>query len=201
MDGHPVLHDQGKSRLGMLVNRKTCTCVVLTQVDNSDRASLGKLVETIKTNFNNRTIFLDKMQSQFLLGIESSLRRLPLLVSVRFASKKTGGSTKNPQDHGRPKHRGWKIQDGQTVSAGTILATQRTPRFHPGLNVGFGKNGTIFALEHGTVYVTCEKLDPNWDHTWVQRIYAGRENQTIYKKFFNVVPPPQHQRFRLKEEL
>ncbi|EDS40297.1 mitochondrial 39S ribosomal protein L27 [Culex quinquefasciatus] len=141
------------------------------------------------------------MQSQFLLGIESSLRRLPLLVSVRFASKKTGGSTKNPQDHGRPKHRGWKIQDGQTVSAGTILATQRTPRFHPGLNVGFGKNGTIFALEHGTVYVTCEKLDPNWDHTWVQRIYAGRENQTIYKKFFNVVPPPQHQRFRLKEEL
>ncbi|EAT46409.1 AAEL002418-PA [Aedes aegypti] len=129
------------------------------------------------------------------------LRNSPFFATIRHASKKTGGSTRNPSDHGRPKHRGWKVQDGHYVSAGTILATQRTPRFHPGLNVGFGKNGTIFALEHGKVYVTCEKLDPNWDHTWVQRIYAGRENQTIFKKFFNVVPVEQHRRFKLIEEV
>lgn len=54
---------------------------------------------------------------------------------MRNASKKTGGSTKNPKGHARPKHRGWRVQDGQFVSAGTILATQLTPRFHPGLNV------------------------------------------------------------------
>lgn len=69
------------------------------------------------------------------------------------------------------------------------------------LQVGLGKNGTLFAMEHGRVYVTCEKTDPNWDHRWVQRHYAGREEQTIYKKFFNVVPEEQHLRFKLVEEI
>lgn len=67
--------------------------------------------------------------------------------------------------------------------------------------VGFGRNGSLFALEHGKVYVTCEKIDPNWDHTWIQRNYAGRENQTIYKKFFNVISVPQHNRFKLIDEI
>ncbi|XP_055617959.1 39S ribosomal protein L27, mitochondrial [Toxorhynchites rutilus septentrionalis] len=140
------------------------------------------------------------MFANCFINAENFVRSSPFIASIRHASKKTGGSTRNPVSHGRPKHRGWKVQDGHYVSAGTILATQRTPRFHPGLNVGFGKNGTIFALEHGKVYVTCEKLDLNWDHTWVKRIYAGRENQIIYKKFFNVVPAEQHQRFKLTEE-
>ncbi|XP_065356852.1 large ribosomal subunit protein bL27m [Calliphora vicina] len=125
----------------------------------------------------------------------------PLLTTIRNASKKTGGSTRNKKGHARPKHRGWRVQDGHYVSQGTLLATQLTTRFHPGLNVGFGRNGTLFAMEHGKVYVTCEPLDPNWDHTWVQRHYAGREGQPIHKKFFNVVPDQQHQRFRLVDEI
>lgn len=120
---------------------------------------------------------------------------------MRNASKKTGGSTKNVHGSTRPKHRGWRVQDGHTVSAGTILATQRNTRFHPGLNVGFGKNGTLFAMEHGRVYVTCEVADLNWDHTWVQRCYADRQGQTIYKKYFNVVAQEQHQRFKLVNEV
>jgi ribosomal protein L27 len=56
-------------------------------------------------------------------------------ISVRFASKKAGSSTRNTSTKVRPKHRGWKVQDGHQVEAGTILATQRTLRFHPGLNV------------------------------------------------------------------
>lgn len=52
-------------------------------------------------------------------------------------------------------------------------------------------------MEPGKVVVTCEKIDPNWEHTWIQRHYAGREDQTIYKKFFNVIPLPQHNRFKL----
>lgn len=67
----------------------------------------------------------------------------------------------------------------------------------PSFQVGFGKNGTLFAMVPGKVVVTCEKIDPNWEHTWVQRFYAGRESQTIYKKFFNVLPLPQHNRFKL----
>ncbi|CAG9805058.1 unnamed protein product [Chironomus riparius] len=120
---------------------------------------------------------------------------------IRNASKKTSGSTKNPKNpHGRPKHRGWKRQDGSTVTYGTILATQTKPRFFPGLNVGFGRNGTIFAMTNGKVYVTCEKVDLNFDHGWIQRFFSGRSGHTIYKKYFNVIPEKQHNRFRLVDE-
>lgn len=49
--------------------------------------------------------------------------------------------------------------------------------------------------------MTCEKLDSNWEHTWIQRFYAERKGQTIYKKFFNVVPETQHNRFKLIDEI
>ncbi|RVE42600.1 hypothetical protein evm_012741 [Chilo suppressalis] len=59
---------------------------------------------------------------------------------VRNASKKTGGSTQNTNGKVKPKHRGWKVQDGHFVQAGHMLATQRKPRFHPGLNVSSERN-------------------------------------------------------------
>lgn len=58
---------------------------------------------------------------------------------IREASKKTASSTKNTNPKRRPKHRGWRRQDGHHVEQGTILATQLTLRFHPGLNVGVVK--------------------------------------------------------------
>lgn len=58
-----------------------------------------------------------------------------ILGIIRFASKKTGGSTKNTSSAVKPKRRGCKVQDGSKVHAGNILVTQRTLRFHPGLNV------------------------------------------------------------------
>ncbi|KAK2582750.1 hypothetical protein KPH14_005017 [Odynerus spinipes] len=137
-----------------------------------------------------------------LSTVQSVTRSLlsPLSINlpcIRYASKKSTGSTRNKPIRTRPKHRGWRVQDGWFVQAGTILATQLKPRFHPGLNVGFGRNATLFAIEAGRVMVTCEKINPNWDHTWVIRHYAGREGQTIYKKHFNVIPIPQHDRFKL----
>lgn len=74
-------------------------------------------------------------------------------------------------------------------------------RFHSFFQVGLGRNGTLFAIDHGRVYVTCEKIDPHWDHTWVQRIYAGREGEPIHKKFFNIIPEEQHQRFKFIGEV
>ncbi|XP_018335598.1 39S ribosomal protein L27, mitochondrial [Agrilus planipennis] len=115
----------------------------------------------------------------------------------RFASKKTGGSSRNPPDNTRPKHRGWKRQDGHLVEAGTILVLQRHLRFHPGLNVGLGRNGTLFAIIPGKVMVTCEKVDPDWEHTWIQRHYSHRKGHVFFKKYFNVIPNPQHQNFKL----
>jgi len=56
-------------------------------------------------------------------------------VCVRHASKKSSASTRNKGGHSRPKHRGWKVQDGTIVQAGRLLVTQRKTRFHPGLNV------------------------------------------------------------------
>ncbi|KAI4478373.1 hypothetical protein M0804_012027 [Polistes exclamans] len=116
---------------------------------------------------------------------------------IRYASKKAGSCTKNKTIKTKPKRRGMRVSDGAFVQAGTMLATQLRPRFHPGLNVGCGKNGTLFAMEAGNVMVTCEKVNLNWDRPWVKINYANREGQTIYKKHFNVIPKPQHNRFRL----
>ncbi|CAK9795558.1 39S ribosomal protein L27, mitochondrial [Anthophora quadrimaculata] len=119
------------------------------------------------------------------------------LACVRYASKKISGSTRNKPIKLKPKHRGWKVQDGHMVRQSQILATQRKPRFHPGLYVGIGKNGTLYALEEGKVMVTCEKIIPNMKQRWARLNYAGRENSVIYKKYFNVIPEPHHDRFVL----
>ncbi|CAG9563521.1 unnamed protein product [Danaus chrysippus] len=139
------------------------------------------------------------MSLNFLLTAKKTNK--PVIEILRYASKKTGGSTKNTNCKVKPKHRGWKVQDGHFVQSGHMLATQLTSRFHPGLNVGMGRNGTLFAITPGKVVVTCEKFEPNWDHTWVKRIYGGREQQTIFKKYFNVIPEPQHNRFKLIDEV
>jgi large subunit ribosomal protein L27 len=55
-------------------------------------------------------------------------------------------------------------------------------------------------MTHGKVYVTCERVDLNYDKEWVQNHFAGRADQKIYKKYFNVIPEKQHQRFRLIDE-
>lgn len=67
--------------------------------------------------------------------------------------------------------------------------------------VGFGRNGTLFALEPGRVVVTCEEINPDWERAWIQRTYAGREGDAIHKKHFNVIPMQQHNRFKLIDEV
>jgi large subunit ribosomal protein L27 len=67
-----------------------------------------------------------------------------------MAQKKGGGSTRNGRDS-QPKMLGVKAYGGQTVSAGSIIVRQRGTRFHPGTNVGVGKDHTLFALTDGLV--------------------------------------------------
>lgn len=125
------------------------------------------------------------------------------IVITREASKKTSSNTTS-RGRGKPKHRGVRVHSGVYVQKGTLLALQniwRRLRFHPGLNVGMGRNGTIFALESGIVQITTEIADPNWDSMWVQKYYSGREDQVIYKKYFNVLPKPQHNRFKLIDQI
>ena len=67
-----------------------------------------------------------------------------------FAHKKGVGSTKNGRDS-ESKRLGAKRADGQFVKAGNILYRQRGTKIHPGVNVGRGKDDTLFALADGIV--------------------------------------------------
>ncbi len=83
-----------------------------------------------------------------------------------FAHKKGQGSSTNGRDS-ISKRLGVKTGDGQVVKAGSIIVRQRGTRYHPGNNVGKGKDDTLFALSEGTVrfltragrkYVTIEPV-------------------------------------------
>merc|ERR1711989_70183 len=52
--GVPYCIVKNKSRLGRVCRRKTTTCIAITQVESNDRSSLSKLVESVKTNYNER---------------------------------------------------------------------------------------------------------------------------------------------------
>ena len=67
-----------------------------------------------------------------------------------MAQKKGGGSTRNGRDS-KPKMLGVKKFGGEVISAGSIIVRQRGTQFHPGDNVGMGKDHTLFALVNGAV--------------------------------------------------
>ena len=67
-----------------------------------------------------------------------------------FAHKKGMGSTRNGRDS-ESKRLGVKRADGQFSLAGNILVRQRGTHIHPGLNVGKGKDDTLFAMVDGIV--------------------------------------------------
>ena len=67
-----------------------------------------------------------------------------------MAHKKAGGSSKNGRDS-NPNFLGVKRFGGQKVNAGEIIVRQRGTKFHPGINVGKGRDDTLFALKTGNV--------------------------------------------------
>ena len=67
-----------------------------------------------------------------------------------MASKKGGGSTSNGRDS-HSKRLGVKSYGGELINAGSIIVRQRDTQFHPGDNVGMGKDHTLFAKIAGKV--------------------------------------------------
>ncbi|MCA1200000.1 50S ribosomal protein L27 [Sphingomonas sp. R647] len=67
-----------------------------------------------------------------------------------MAHKKAGGSSRNGRDS-QSKRLGVKKFGGETAIAGNILVRQRGTKFYPGVNVGIGKDHTLFALTDGRV--------------------------------------------------
>ena len=67
-----------------------------------------------------------------------------------MAHKKAGGSSRNGCDS-ESKRLGVKSYGGELINAGSIIIRQRGTKIHPGVNVGMGKDHTLFALVNGTV--------------------------------------------------
>jgi len=84
-----------------------------------------------------------------------------------MAHKKAGGSSRLGRDS-KPKQLGVKRYAGQKVHAGTILVRQRGTRIHPGVNVGVGRDYTLFALIDGVV-----KFEPTSNDRRRVSVYAS----------------------------
>ncbi|MCD4830703.1 MAG: 50S ribosomal protein L27 [Anaerohalosphaeraceae bacterium] len=74
-----------------------------------------------------------------------------------MAHKKGQGSTRNGRDS-NPQYLGVKLYGGQSAKAGSIIVRQRGTKFHPGFNVGMGKDYTLFALTDGVVCFKGKKV-------------------------------------------
>jgi large subunit ribosomal protein L27 len=77
-----------------------------------------------------------------------------------MAQKKGGGSTRNGRDS-QPKMLGVKAYGGERVTAGAIIVRQRGTKFHPGTNVGMGRDHTLFALVDGHVQFAVKGANNN----------------------------------------
>lgn len=74
-----------------------------------------------------------------------------------MAHKKGVGSSRNGRDS-NPKYRGVKKYGSEYVVAGNIIVRQKGTKFHPGANVGIGRDFTIFSLIDGTVKFETKRL-------------------------------------------
>jgi large subunit ribosomal protein L27 len=75
-----------------------------------------------------------------------------------MAHKKAGGSSRNGRDS-QAKRLGVKVYGGEKVNAGQILVRQRGTRVHPGVNVGIGRDHTLYARVGGQVRYSVRGVD------------------------------------------
>jgi large subunit ribosomal protein L27 len=92
-----------------------------------------------------------------------------------MAHKKAGGSSRNGRDS-ESKRLGVKVYGGQAINAGSIIIRQRGTRVHPGVNVGLGKDHTLFALVDG--HVKFATRGPSKRHT-VDVVALPEEAQSL----------------------
>jgi large subunit ribosomal protein L27 len=86
-----------------------------------------------------------------------------------FAHKKGVGSSRNGRDSAAQRL-GVKRFDGEAVKAGNILMRQRGTKIHPGVNVGIGKDDTLFALTDGYVKFEYKTRDKKRVSVYAQRV-------------------------------
>uniref|UniRef100_A0A6N2MRZ6 Large ribosomal subunit protein bL27c n=1 Tax=Salix viminalis TaxID=40686 RepID=A0A6N2MRZ6_SALVM len=104
--------------------------------------------------------------------------KAPLPLTIQMAHKKGAGSTKNGRDS-KGKRLGVKIYGDQVAQPGAIMVRQRGTKFHPGKNVGIGKDHTIFSLIDGLVKF--EKFGPDRKKISVYPREIQPENPNSYR--------------------
>ncbi|KAK8586987.1 hypothetical protein V6N13_085999 [Hibiscus sabdariffa] len=105
-------------------------------------------------------------------------RESPFPLTIESAHKKGAGSTKNGRDS-RGQRLGVKIYGDQAAKPGAIIVRQRGTKFHPGKNVGLGKDHTIFSLIDGLVKF--EKFGPDKQKISVYPRVVQPENPNSYR--------------------
>ncbi|CAM6037688.1 unnamed protein product [Sphagnum compactum] len=105
-------------------------------------------------------------------------------ITIEAAHKKGSGSTKNGRDS-KPKMLGVKIYGDQAAQPGAIIVRQRGTKFHPGNNVGLGRDYTIYSLIDGVVKF--EKFGPD------------RKKISVYPRTEEKVENPNSRRVRRRE--
>ena len=98
-----------------------------------------------------------------------------------MATKKAGGSSRNGRDSAG-RRLGVKKFGGENVLAGNIIVRQRGTKFHPGNNVGIGKDHTIFATKNGKV--AFKKNTYSYVHFSYPRIIVGIFKFLFYNEIF-----------------
>ncbi|XP_057545023.1 50S ribosomal protein L27, chloroplastic [Amaranthus tricolor] len=109
---------------------------------------------------------------------KSPLSKSPFPLTIESAHKKGAGSTKNGRDS-KGQRLGVKIYGDQVAKPGAIIIRQRGTKFHPGKNVGLGKDHTIFALIDGLVKF--EKFGPDKKKVSVYPRELQPENPNSYR--------------------
>ncbi|CAN6472374.1 unnamed protein product [Victoria cruziana] len=131
------------------------------------------------------------------LNNRSCVSFLARSLSIEAAHKKGAGSTKNGRDS-RGQRLGVKIYGDQVAKPGAIIVKQRGTRFHPGKNVGMGKDHTLFSLIDGMVKF--EKFGPDRKKVSVYPRVVQPENPNSYKarrrEYFRL----QRERLKAKRE-
>eukprot|EP00088_Acartia_fossae_P030743 TRINITY_DN3172_c0_g1_i2.p1 TRINITY_DN3172_c0_g1~~TRINITY_DN3172_c0_g1_i2.p1 ORF type:complete len:153 (+),score=26.49 TRINITY_DN3172_c0_g1_i2:34-492(+) len=130
-------------------------------------------------------------------------------ISVRDASKKAGGSTRNRCKNTPGKMRGIKVYDGQRVPEGKMLVSQYRLAVLPGWNAVTQTSETtnIFARCHGRVMLTTEKVEPkNEEYLKISESKRGGMQdymlqENIYRLHVHVIPDEPHQYFKLVEQI
>jgi len=142
-------------------------------------------------------------QAAPILSRFSEQSLVPTVTAVRYRFRYNPSHRDYDRAKGKVLLNNVRTPDSTFVTSGSILVRQLGLLYFPGLNVGVGGNFCLYAKEHGRVFITTEKCNPNWKHKYIRRFFGAYADTgaPIYKKYMHVVPIPMENNFKLVEQI